>query len=122
MQDRPAGVLVVDDDLNVAEVVSRYLGRKGFDVDTVSDGLSAADRAAASPPDLVVLELRLPGIDGLEVCRRLRAGATLPVPRPGGQALGSGSPPRALVDAHHDQIAVRNGSGGCRFPVGLPLP
>jgi DNA-binding response OmpR family regulator len=72
-------VLVVDDDPNVAEVVTRYLEREGYQVETVGDGLVAVDRATADPPDLVVLDLMLPGIDGLEVCRRLRAIAPVPV-------------------------------------------
>jgi DNA-binding response OmpR family regulator len=75
----PARILVVDDDANVAEVVTRYLEREGFEVETVSDGRVALDRALADPPDLVVLDLMLPGMDGLEVCRRLRALAPVPV-------------------------------------------
>jgi DNA-binding response OmpR family regulator len=70
---------VVDDDPNVAEVVSRYLEREGFGVEVARDGHTALDRALAVPPDLVVLDLMLPGIDGLEVCRRLRALAPVPV-------------------------------------------
>jgi len=66
-------VLVVDDDLTVAEVVLGYLRRDGFEAAHAADGLEALRIAAAAPPDLVVLDLMLPGIDGLEVCRRLRA-------------------------------------------------
>ena len=69
----------MDDDANVADVVTRYLGREGFEVETVGDGRVAIDRALADPPDLVVLDLMLPGVDGLEVCRRLRALAPVPV-------------------------------------------
>ncbi len=72
-------ILVVDDDATIAEVVGRYLTREGFAVETVHDGRTALDRALADPPDLVVLDLMLPGIDGLEVCRRLRALAPVPV-------------------------------------------
>ncbi|MGH9280987.1 MAG: response regulator [Acidimicrobiales bacterium] len=72
-------VLVVDDDATVAEVVSRYLDREGFAVESISDGAVALRRAAADPPDLVVLDLMLPGLDGLEVCRRLRLLAPIPV-------------------------------------------
>jgi DNA-binding response OmpR family regulator len=72
-------VLVVDDDPNVSEVVTRYLEREGYEVESVADGLVAVERALADPPDLVVLDLMLPGIDGLEVCRRLRAVAPVPV-------------------------------------------
>lgn len=66
-------VLVVDDDPTVAEVVLGYLRRDGFEAAHAADGLSALRIAAQAPPDLVVLDLMLPGIDGLEVCRRLRA-------------------------------------------------
>jgi DNA-binding response OmpR family regulator len=72
-------VLVVEDDATVAEVVLRYLEREGFEVETVGDGLLALDRARAALPDAVVLDLMLPGLDGLEVCRRLRALAPIPV-------------------------------------------
>ena len=77
--DEPVRILVVDDDANVSEVVARYLRREGFEVETVADGRLAIDRALADPPDLVVLDLMLPGMDGLEVCRRLRALAPVPV-------------------------------------------
>ncbi|MGW2055303.1 response regulator [Streptomyces sp. NPDC001840] len=72
-------ILVVDDDPTVAEVVTGYLERAGFSVDRAADGPEALRLAAASPPALVVLDLMLPGMDGLEVCRRLRADAPVPV-------------------------------------------
>ncbi|MBM9507054.1 response regulator transcription factor [Actinacidiphila acididurans] len=72
-------VLVVDDDPTVAEVVAGYLDRAGFAVDRVADGPSAVSRAAEVRPDLVVLDLMLPGMDGLEVCRRIREAGPLPV-------------------------------------------
>ncbi|MFJ8200869.1 response regulator transcription factor [Streptomyces sp. NPDC096152] len=68
-----ARVLVVEDDPTVAEVVSGYLDRAGHVVDRAGDGPTALARAAARRPDLVVLDLMLPGMDGLEVCRRMRA-------------------------------------------------
>lgn len=74
-----ARVLVVDDDPTVAEIVSRYLSREGFAVESVGDGAEALARAATSLPDVVVLDLMLPGLDGLEVCRRLRDLAPIPV-------------------------------------------
>jgi len=64
--------LVVDDDPTVGEVVAAYLTRAGFEVRRAADGSSALDLAAAIVPDVVVLDLMLPGIGGLEVCRRLR--------------------------------------------------
>ncbi|MEU6369326.1 response regulator transcription factor [Streptomyces sp. NPDC046931] len=72
-------VLVVDDDPTVSEVVAGYLDRAGFAVDLAADGPAAVARAAAEPPDLVVLDLMLPGLDGLEVCRRIRENGPLPV-------------------------------------------
>jgi len=71
--------MVVDDDATVAEVVTRYLQREGFDVEAVGDGRTALDRAIASPPDLMLLDLMLPGMDGMEVFRSLRAVAPVPV-------------------------------------------
>ncbi len=76
---RPSRVLVVDDDPTVAEVVTRYLQRDGFVVETVGDGAAALEAARERPPDLVILDLMLPGIDGLEVCRALRATSPVPV-------------------------------------------
>ncbi|MGW3103935.1 response regulator transcription factor [Streptomyces sp. NPDC001100] len=75
----PMRVLVVDDDPTVAEIVSGYLDRAGYVVDRAEDGPGALARAAAHWPDLVVLDLMLPGMDGLEVCRRLRGHGPVPV-------------------------------------------
>ncbi len=74
-QDQPRDgprILVVDDDPTVAEVVLGYLRRAGMRASHAPDGPSALAAAEADPPDLVVLDLMLPGLDGLEVCRRLR--------------------------------------------------
>jgi DNA-binding response OmpR family regulator len=65
-------VLVVDDDPTVSDVVRRYLERADFDVTLAGDGPGALDAVDSRRPDLVVLDLMLPGMDGLEVCRRLR--------------------------------------------------
>ncbi|HEY3037040.1 MAG TPA: response regulator transcription factor [Streptosporangiaceae bacterium] len=72
-------VLVVDDELMVRDVLSRYLLREGFAVDLAEDGERALAVFTANPPDLVVLDLMLPRIDGLEVFRRIRAAAATPV-------------------------------------------
>lgn len=66
-------VLIVDDDPTVREVSRAYLEQAGFTVHTAADAFSALDRARALRPDLLVLDRMLPGIDGLEVCRRVRA-------------------------------------------------
>jgi DNA-binding response OmpR family regulator len=65
-------VLVVDDEPTIAEVVARYLNRAGYATRVAANGREALDAAASQRPDLVVLDLMLPGIDGLEVMRRLR--------------------------------------------------
>jgi DNA-binding response OmpR family regulator len=72
-------VLVVDDDPALADVVGRYLRRDGFEVDFATDGVTGLKQALATLPDIVVLDLMLPGMDGLEVCRRLRQVAPIPV-------------------------------------------
>jgi DNA-binding response OmpR family regulator len=77
--DMPGRIVVVDDDPTVADVVGRYLVRDGHTVECIHDGQAALRRIAESPPDLVVLDLMLPGIDGLEVCRRLRQQGPIPV-------------------------------------------
>lgn len=78
MQPSRGHILVVDDDATVSDVVARYLVHEGFSVQVVSDGLLALQTMTQRPPDLVVLDLMLPGLDGLDVYRRLRA--MLPVP------------------------------------------
>jgi len=77
--DVVARVLVVDDDEQLADVVGRYLEREGFAVDYAADGASGLESALKNLPDLIVLDLMLPIMDGLEVCRRLRRAAPIPV-------------------------------------------
>jgi DNA-binding response OmpR family regulator len=72
-------VLVVDDEPTVREVVQRYLERDGYRVEAAGDGRGAIDAVASRPFDLVVLDLMLPGVDGLEVCRTIRAAGATPV-------------------------------------------
>ena len=66
-------ILVVDDEPPIVALVTGYLTREGWDVSSVGDGLAAIDAVRASDPDVVVLDVMLPGLDGVEVCRRLRA-------------------------------------------------
>ena len=72
MQSRPARILVVDDEPPIVELVTGYLEREGWIVARALDGVSALEAARADPPDVVVLDVMLPGLDGIEVCRRLR--------------------------------------------------
>jgi DNA-binding response OmpR family regulator len=75
----PQHVVVVEDDVAINEVVVRYLEREGFEVDSFGDGAVALAALLERPPDLLVLDLMLPGIDGVELFRRLRALAPVPV-------------------------------------------
>jgi DNA-binding response OmpR family regulator len=90
-------LLVVDDEADLAEAVARGLRHEGYAVDVAHDGEEALAKAAVHPYDLVCLDLTMPGVDGREVCRRLRGD-----PGPGGQ-------PRILMitarDALEDRVA-----------------
>ena len=77
--DANARVLVVDDEPMVRDVLSRYLERNGFEVDAAADGEGALAAFDARRPDLVLLDLMLPRVDGFEVFRRIRARADSPV-------------------------------------------
>jgi DNA-binding response OmpR family regulator len=73
-------VLVVDDEPIVREVLSRYLAREGFDVESAEDGERALSAAERARPDVVILDLMLPHVDGLEVFRRMREAMAAPFP------------------------------------------
>jgi two-component system, OmpR family, response regulator MprA len=75
----PRRILVVDDDPMVATTIQRVLRPEGYEVDVALGGAAALEQARAHRPDLVVLDLMMPGIDGLEVCRQLRANGSLPI-------------------------------------------
>jgi DNA-binding response OmpR family regulator len=72
-------VLVVDDEPTLREVVVRYLERAGYRALEAGDGDEAEVLLRNQPPDLVILDLMLPGTDGLELCRRIREDSALPV-------------------------------------------
>ncbi len=72
-------ILVVEDDSRIAAAVRRALSYEGYAVEVAADGEAALEKAASRLPDLVVLDLMLPGIDGIEVCKRLRAGGGLAI-------------------------------------------
>ncbi len=74
-----ARILIIEDDEGILTFLRRSLAYEGYEVDVATDGRSGLDVARDNPPDLVVLDLMLPGIDGLEVCRRLRAGGDVPI-------------------------------------------
>jgi len=72
-------ILAVDDDPRILDLLRRGLSYEGYSVELVEDGAAALVSARDRPPDLVVLDCMLPGLDGLEVCRRLRAGSDVPI-------------------------------------------
>ena len=72
-------VLVVEDEPNIADPIRRGLIYKGYEVEVADSGEQALDLARERPPDLVILDLMLPGMDGLEVCRRMRAADSMPI-------------------------------------------
>jgi DNA-binding response OmpR family regulator len=77
--DLPGRILVVDDDPAIRDVLAQYLRSEGFDVVEAADGVAALERAQTDRPDLIILDLTLPRISGLEVFRRLRATGETPV-------------------------------------------
>ncbi len=88
-------ILVVDDEVDLANAVARGLRREGYAVDLAHDGEDALEKAAINAYDLVCLDLTMPGIDGLEVCRRLRDGP------------GEHEPPRVLMLTARDTVEDR---------------
>jgi two-component system alkaline phosphatase synthesis response regulator PhoP len=74
-------ILVVEDEKDIAELIAHYLTRAGHEIESVGSGSAAVTKVKAAPPDLIVLDLMLPGMDGLLVCQALRAdAATAAVP------------------------------------------
>ena len=72
-------ILIVDDDVNIAELISLYLTKECFDTKMVHDGESALKEFEIYAPNLILLDLMLPGIDGYQVCREIRAKANVPI-------------------------------------------
>lgn len=80
MTGKPLSILVVDDDFELRALLQRFLGEHGFQVRTAEDGKGLDRALQRDPPDLVVLDLMMPGEDGLSICRRLRAaGEIVPI-------------------------------------------
>jgi DNA-binding response OmpR family regulator len=75
----PAEIMVAEDDPKLAEVLRRYLEREGYQVVLVPDGRQAIDRARQHPPDLIILDLMLPRVDGWDVCRVLKRESGVPI-------------------------------------------
>lgn len=73
-------ILVIDDEPNIVDLIRRGLLYEGYVVDAAYDGEHGLDQARLEPPDVIILDVMLPGLDGIEVCRRLRAGSAHDVP------------------------------------------
>ncbi len=72
-------IMVVDDDVNICEVLRLYLENEGFSPVTVNDGLTAVDSFEAVRPALILLDVMLPGLDGWQVCRKIRGRSNVPI-------------------------------------------
>lgn len=72
-------ILLVDDDANIRQLVNLYLEREGYEVDMAADGNEAVRKFKAAPPNLLLLDLMLPGMDGMQVCREVRKVSNIPV-------------------------------------------
>jgi DNA-binding response OmpR family regulator len=79
MANQGQSVLVVEDESSIASFVALYLKNAGYRIQTVGTGRDALERVASEKPDLIVLDLMLPDIDGLEVCRRVRQSSDVPI-------------------------------------------
>ena len=77
--EKSARVLVVEDDVDIADVIRRALAKDGYEVRLAGDGEAALEESSVFEPDAVVLDLGLPKLDGVEVCRRLREGGDVPI-------------------------------------------
>ena len=72
-------ILIVDDDENIAELISLYLTKECFETEIAADGEQALESFHAHPPDIILLDIMLPGIDGYEVCRKIRGESYVPI-------------------------------------------
>ena len=72
-------ILIVDDDINICELLRLYLEKDGFDASVVTDGLKAIDAFNSANPDLILLDIMLPGMDGWQICREIRKSSSVPI-------------------------------------------
>lgn len=79
MNDAPLRILIVEDESRLATVLADYLRAAGFNTETLANGLDVVPAVRARPPDLILLDLMLPGRDGLDICRELRSFFSAPI-------------------------------------------
>ena len=110
-------ILIVDDDVNIAELISLYLTKECFDTKMVHDGESALKEFETYAPNLILLDLMLPGIDGYQVCREIRAKANVPII----MLSAKGAPPLPAGEAGACTAGFKmcylSGSGGQSFQL-----
>ncbi len=74
-----AKILIVDDDVNICELLRLYLVKDGFDAEVVTDGITAINTFSTIQPDLILLDIMLPGMDGWQICREIRKTSQVPI-------------------------------------------
>ena len=79
IRDRAYKVLIVDDEANIVDFIGDYLTEEGYSVVKASDGIEALDKVHRDAPDLILLDIMMPGLDGFEVCKQIRAESTVPI-------------------------------------------
>ena len=79
MRDRAFKILTVDDEVDIVDMIGSYLTEEGYDVIKAYDGVEALDKIRQEPPDLVLLDIMMPGLDGFEVCKQIRAESAVPI-------------------------------------------
>src|ERR1700722_14055753 len=79
MSEKPFHVLIVEDEIKIAEILTDYLSQSGFTVSCHATGNGAVELVKANPPDLILLDVMLPGMDGLEICRAVRKFSAVPI-------------------------------------------
>ena len=84
-------ILIIEDDEAIIKVLHRVLSYEGYEIFKALNGQQGLNSARENHPDLVILDMMLPGMDGLEVCRRLRLGGSMPISDVDGQRYHSGS-------------------------------
>ena len=77
--DYKASILIIDDDVNICELVSLYLEKEGYEVFSANDGLRGIGKFETDKPDLIILDIMMPGMDGWEVCRTIKKVSSVPI-------------------------------------------
>ena len=74
-----AKILIIDDDINICELLRLYLVKDGFDAEVITDGITALNTFSTIQPDLILLDIMLPGMDGWQICREIRKTSQVPI-------------------------------------------